>query len=270
MKLDVILSTFDTTPAELVEAVRVAEEAGFAGAWIYDHLAGEAMGHERALEVWSMLGAIAASTRTIEIGPMVTNVTVRHPGITAVAAATVQQLSGGRLNLGVGAGSGPESQYASEVLMLGMTPLGAGPRRRMVAEGVELMRAIWRGRGDLEGEYFSLRGARTFLRPDVTPRIIIGANGPRMAALAGRVGDGVNLHSYETDLEGLLGVARRAASEAGREDFLLTVEQPYAPAYLDPGSEEHRHYADMGVDRLVLTVPAPHLRVLTEARDLNR
>ena len=270
MKLDVILSTFDTTPAELVDAVRMAEEAGFAGAWIYDHLAGEAMGHSRALEVWSMLGAIAVSTRTIEIGPMVTNVTVRHPGITAVAAATVQQLSGGRLNLGVGAGSGPESQYAAEVIMLGMKPLGARPRRQMVAEGVELMRAIWEGREDLDGEYFGLHGARTFLRPDVVPKVIVGANGPRMAALAGRVGDGVNLHSYEKDLEGLLAVAAAAATEAGRDDFLLTVEQPYAPAYLDPDSPEHRHYADMGVDRLVLTVPAPHLGTLTEARDLNR
>ncbi len=270
MKLDVILSTFDTSPADLVAAVRMAEEAGFDGAWIYDHLAGEAMGHSRALEVWSMLGAIAATTDTIEIGPMVTNVTVRHPGITAVAVATVQQLSGGRLNLGVGAGSGPESQYAAEVVMLGMSPLGAAPRRQMVAEGVELMRAIWAGRQDLEGEYFSLHGARTFLRPDVSPRVVIGANGPRMAALAGRVGDGVNVHSYEKDLEGLLEVAQEAATDSGREDFLLTVEQPYAPAYLDPDSPEHRHYAEMGVDRLVLTVPAPHLGTLTEARDLNR
>ena len=98
----------------LVEAAQAAEAAGFASVWCYDHLSGTVLGADRCLDVWSVLGAVAASTSRVRLGPLVVNVTTRHPIHIAVAAATLQSLAGGRLVLGLGAGSSrPSSSRTS-------------------------------------------------------------------------------------------------------------------------------------------------------------
>ncbi len=130
--------------------------------------------------------------------------------------------------------------------MVGLPRLPAAERRALVEESIAAIRALWRGESDLQGERFGLRGASAFLAPDREPPIVVGANGPKMAALAGRAADGVNLHSWEEDLEGLTAVARRAA---GSEAFLVTVEAPLEDEWMvGPGRERLEH---LGVERVI-------------------
>ncbi|HCF99697.1 MAG TPA: LLM class F420-dependent oxidoreductase, partial [Chloroflexi bacterium] len=92
------------TWAQLLEHVRFAEDAGFDGIWLFDHfkaLYGDPNGP--CLEAWTLLAALAAATTRIRLGPMVTGMTYRHPSMLAMEAVTVDHVSGGRVELAVGA-----------------------------------------------------------------------------------------------------------------------------------------------------------------------
>ena len=247
MLIDISLDPTDADAARLVDAAVAAERAGFDGVWIYDHFSGSTLGGSSIADPWPLLGAIAVSTERVMLGPLVTNVTVRHPAHVAVASATVQGLSGGRFVLGIGAGAGPGSPFADEMLMVGIEPLPAPLRRAMVAEAIEVIRSLWAGGGEVDGEHYPLRGAEGFPVPAPTPPIIVGANGPKMAAVAGSLGDGVNLHSFEDDLPGLIAVVRDSA--AAREP-IITVEAPMERPWLDGAARAEM--VELGVDRLVL------------------
>ena len=96
------------------EAATAAEGEGFDGVWLYDHLAGSVHGESRVLEAWTTLTAIAATVPRIAIGPMVLNVANRPAGTLGVMAATLQEVSEGRLLVGLGAGGGRDTPYAAE------------------------------------------------------------------------------------------------------------------------------------------------------------
>lgn len=244
---DIALDPTDVSARVLVDAAVVAERSGFDGVWMYDHLSGVTLGGASILEPWPVLGAIAEATDRISLGPLVANATVRHPAHIAVASASLQDLSEGRFALGIGAGAGPGSPFADEMAMVGLRPQPAAVRRAMVTEAIGVIRRLWNGGGDVEGEHHSLHAAAGFLVPEVTPVIIVGANGPKMAAIAGAVGDGVNLHSDEPDLAGLIAVTRDVSP--GTEP-IITVEAPMERPWLD-GSERMR-MSELGVDRLIL------------------
>ena len=114
MQIDLLIDPFGATWQDVREGAIAAEGEGFDGVWLYDHLAGSVHGQQRVLECWTTLTAIAATVPRIAIGPMVLNVANRHPGTLAVMAATLQEVSGGRLLLGLGAGGGPHTPYAAE------------------------------------------------------------------------------------------------------------------------------------------------------------
>jgi alkanesulfonate monooxygenase SsuD/methylene tetrahydromethanopterin reductase-like flavin-dependent oxidoreductase (luciferase family) len=247
MLTDLSLDPTDVPPGRLVEAAIVAEDAGFDGVWLYDHVSGAALGGSSSQDPWPLLGAIAVSTRRVTIGPLVANVTMRHPAHVAVASATLQDLSGGRFWLGVGAGAGPESPFASEMSMTGQEPRSAPVRRAMVADAIAAIRQLWSGGGELSNEHFPLSDAHGFPIPQPVPPIIVGANGPKMAELGGALADGVNLHSFEDDLPGLIATVRRAAAGGST---VITVEAPMEPEWLEGPS--NGWLRDLGVDRLIL------------------
>ena len=218
-----------------------AEQAGFDGIWLYDHLAGSVHGASRVVECWTTLTAIASIVPRISIGPLVLNVANRDAGTLAVMAATLQEVSDGRLLLGLGAGGGLDTPYGAEQLALGRTVPGAAARRRWVEDAVARLRSVWTG---------AAGGATGFLRPAPPPPIILGGFGPKMAELAGRVGDGINAPGGAA-LGRLIDIAREAHARSGRDpdQFVVTAST---------GARGHQRLADLGVARAIIFVRPPY------------
>ena len=113
MLVDLLLDPFGARWSDLRDAARVAVDAGFRGIWTYDHLDGRVYDAAHVLECWTLLTALAAAVPSVVVGPMVLNVANRHPAVLAAMAATLQEVSGGRLLLGLGAGAHAGSAYAA-------------------------------------------------------------------------------------------------------------------------------------------------------------
>jgi alkanesulfonate monooxygenase SsuD/methylene tetrahydromethanopterin reductase-like flavin-dependent oxidoreductase (luciferase family) len=220
------------------------------------------------LECWTTLAALAAVTDRVMLGPLVLNVANRRPGVLATMAATLQEVSGGRLLLGLGAGGGSGTPYPAEQRALGVEVPPDPVRREQVAEAVEVLRRVWTGTTEpWAGEHFSLGRAEGFLRPDPPPPVILGGFGPRMMALAGRIGDGLNTQAGHPRLAELVATARRARGDAGGDPdrFLVTVFAGLDPRWVRPGSSARARLDEVGVDRLILLVSAPYERGAIEA-----
>src|ERR1700722_17881645 len=99
MQIDLLFDPFGATWRDVREGAIAAEGEGFDGVWLYDHLAGSVHGQDRVLECWTPPPAIAATAPRIPTGPMVLNGPTRDPGPLGVMAATLQEVSDGRLFL---------------------------------------------------------------------------------------------------------------------------------------------------------------------------
>ncbi len=202
---------------ELVARVRFAEEAGFDGAWIFDHfkpLYGRGPGP--CLEGWTLLAGLAAATRRIRLGALVTGVTYRHPSLLAAEAVTVDHISGGRLELGMGAG-----WFEEEHAELGFDFPSVGERVDRLEEAIEVMRRLMTtDDASYEGRSVHLDHATYRPRPVQRPYppLWVGASGERrMLPLVGRVADAWHSFGSPTELEGKWAVVARAAEAAGRD-----------------------------------------------------
>ncbi|MGH9127956.1 MAG: LLM class flavin-dependent oxidoreductase [Acidimicrobiales bacterium] len=244
MLLDVLIDPFGASWIEMRDATLAAEDAGFDGVWIWDHLAGSVHRADRVPECWTVLSVLAGLTERVSLGPMVLNVANRPPGTLAVMAATLQEVCGGRLILGIGAGGGVDTPYAAEQRALGRPVPGAAVRRRQVEEAIEVLRTVWSG---------AAGGVSGFLRPEPAPPVVVGAFGPKMAALAGRAADGINCGAGP-GLAALVAVARRARAEAGLapEEFLVTASAGLDRRWLDANSAQRQRAQEDGVNRLVM------------------
>lgn len=243
MRVDVLFDPFGGAWDDLHAGAEAAQRAGFDGIWLWDHLAGSVHGAPHVLECWTTLTAVAATVPRLAVGPLVLNVANRDPGTLAVMAATLQHVSGGRLLLGLGAGGGGDTPYAAEQRALARRVPGAAERRRWVELAVAELHEVWSGtRGDASG----------FLRPDPPPPVLIGGFGPKMAELAGRVGDGINVPDGP-GLPRLLDVARRAHAGSDRStgSFLVTVS-------VSPSRRAIERLATFGVDRAIVMARSPY------------
>jgi alkanesulfonate monooxygenase SsuD/methylene tetrahydromethanopterin reductase-like flavin-dependent oxidoreductase (luciferase family) len=263
METDLLLDPFGARWAHVSDAARAAEAVGFDGVWTYDHLAGSVHGTSRVLECWTTLTAIAATVPRISVGSMVLNVANRDPGTLAVMAATLQEVSGGRLLLGIGAGGGRGTPYAAEQEALGRALGGDRARRAAVERTAATLREVWSG---------AVGGASGFLRPDPAPPIVIGAFGPAMTELSGRVGDGVNLSGGSPHLPALVELARDAHRAAGKDPaaFVVTASGALTPEWLRADSAYRRRLEDLGVDRLVLFARPQDVNSIRRAGELLR
>ena len=240
--VDLLFDPFGGRWEDLRDAALAAEAAGVDGLWLYDHLAGSVHGAPHVLECWTVLSALAVAVPRLTVGSLVLNVANRDAGTLAVMAATLQEVSGGRLLLGIGAGGGVRTPYAAEQVALERPVLGDALRRRAVETTVATLRDVWSG---------ATGGASGFLRPDPPLPVVIGGFGPRMAALAGRIGDGVNLPGGPS-LPRLIDIARAAHAEAGGDPdrFLVTTS----------GSPTDERLVRLGVDRAITMVRPPYTR----------
>ena len=231
--------------AQLVEIALIAEKNNYSTLWVADHLSGQVMNAPSMPECFTLLGALAAITSTISIGPLVANVGNRHPGVLASSAATVQNISGGRLLLGLGAGASPASIFAAEQLALGITlPATMSERHAKLEHTLDVLDEIWSPTRD---EKFA-----TFEMPCKLPPRIVGVNSMALARIAGMRTDGINIRASHPQRAEILRVAQDAATAAGKSDFIVSVWDWFDEALLDPTSTVCKELASEGVNKIIL------------------
>ncbi len=204
---------WDPDPAGwLVAVATAAAECGFAGLALMDHLiqipqVGRAW--EPIPEPWVTLGLLAGLPTTLRLGTLVSPLSLHSPGRLAKAAASLDVLTGGRAFCGVGAG-----WWEREHLGFGLAFPPAAQRVRDLERGVAVMRALW-APGTKPGA--GLPETTSYPRPVGPLPVIVGARGPRMLALAARLGDACNVPS-DPDA-----VGRAVAAMAGKQVSVLDV-----------------------------------------------
>jgi F420-dependent oxidoreductase-like protein len=165
------------------------EDLGFVGLYRSDHFTNADAPDKDSLECWTSLAWLASHTKRIEFGPLVSPFSFRHPALTARMAAAVDDLSGGRLTLGLGAGWQEREHH-----LFGLDLLDMKSRFVRFEEGLEVITRLMKSDGPVtfEGKYYQLRGATLLPRPDRPGgvRILIGGNGEqRTLRLAARYAD---------------------------------------------------------------------------------
>ena len=163
------------------------ESLGFDSLWLPDHFVPTAHPEGPMLEAWTLLSALATATERVRIGVLVSSNTFRHPALLAKEAVTVDHISNGRLELGVGAG-----WYVNEHEMFGLDFPATGELVDRYAEALDLLdRYLSNDITSFEGEYYTLREAYNRPAPIQKPRppLMVGAHGPRMIRLAARYAD---------------------------------------------------------------------------------
>jgi len=156
--------------------VRQVEDLGFVGLFRSDHFTNSNRTHIDSLELWTSLTWLAGNTKRIEFGSLVTPFSFRHPVHTARMAAAVDDLSNGRLVLGLGAGWQEHEHH-----LFGFDLLEPAARFNRFNEGMEVVTRLLQSNDPVtfEGQYYQLRGARLLPRPQRPggPRILVGGNG---------------------------------------------------------------------------------------------
>lgn len=190
------LSSEELDPRRLVDDAVRAESIGCPTAMISDHLRPWVRRQGQASHVWSVVGAIAHATSTIEIGTGVVSMVHRnHPIVVAQAAATAAVMSEDRFFLGVGTGERLNEQAFGE-----RWP-SSGERLDRLVEGIEVMRRLWSGESSHHRDgSWNVENLTLFTRPASTPAIYIAASGKRSAATAGQHGDGMIAMTAEHQL----------------------------------------------------------------------
>jgi len=172
LQFGVFVPQFKTDVPTMVEQARTAEGAGFTSLWVMDHLLAPGAPPCDTLESWTLLTALAGTTTTLRLGHLVGCAPFRHPSLLAKMAATFDQVSNGRLELGLGWGS-----VESELTAFGFEPGSMRERSEALGETLQILDLMFTGEPfDFEGRHFRLQGAFGLPRP-VQPRIPVHIGG---------------------------------------------------------------------------------------------
>ncbi len=182
----------DVTWAEWVALATACEDAGLDGLFRSDHyLTVQGRPERGALDAWAAIAALAAVTERIRLGTLVSPVTFRHPSVLAKMVVTADHVSGGRVELGIGAG-----WHEPEHRTFGFPFPPTETRVEMLEEQIEIVRRSWEpGPFDFHGRHYQLEGCDARPKPATRPHpnlIVGGSGGPRSVALAARWADEYN------------------------------------------------------------------------------
>lgn len=217
---ELLFGSFITPSADQVDQVvaltRLSEQAGLDLATFQDHPY-----QPRLLDSWTLISYLAAATSRITLAPNVMNLPMRQPVVIARSAATLDLLSGGRVELALGAGG-----FWDAIEAIGGRRLTPGESVDALEEAITIIREIWdtgtRGAVRMDGTHYRLAGAKRGPAPAHDVGIWVGAYRPRMLRLVGRVADGW-LPSLPYIEGGLAGLAQanhhvdEGAEAAGRD-----------------------------------------------------
>jgi alkanesulfonate monooxygenase SsuD/methylene tetrahydromethanopterin reductase-like flavin-dependent oxidoreductase (luciferase family) len=217
----VMLPQMRLTMDAIVERAQAAEAAGFTGISFMDHLAPPLAEDKPMFDAMTTAAWALANTQRLTVGHLVLCDSFRQPAVLAREATTLDHASGGRFELGIGAGSVPE-----EFETFGVSPVDHRVSR--LAETLEVLKLLWSGeRVDYDGEFRCLRGAQQLPVPTRPIPIVIGGTGPRMMDLVAKHADWWNLPSDNADrLEELAPLAKPAR-----------VSVQHVVAYVPPGGD---------------------------------
>jgi probable F420-dependent oxidoreductase len=249
---------------EYVAMARAAEEVGFDSIWVGDHLLyrGDGRPERGPWDAWALLAGLAGVTERVAIGPLVACTAFRRPGLLARAAATVDELSGGRLVLALGAGWNEPEYHAFGIPF--------DHRVERFAEALQIIRPLLDGeRVTFSGAYETVTDAVLLPRPARRPPLMVGATGPRMLAAALPHVDAWNTwyDAYGNTPEGfaeLNATIDETARAAGRDPSLIG-RSACALVVLDRAAGERPIPDEMPPVEGSADEIAAHLRDLAEA-----
>jgi len=267
MRIGLALPHYDTSlagaPASWDSVKRIAqlaERSGFSSVWVSDHLFldwskyGGPEDRQGSLECWTTMSALAASTESVRIGSLAICNDFRNPALLAKMAASLDVLSGGRLDLGLGAG-----WYEPEYAAAGIDFERAGRRIERLGESVHVIKRLLSGEEvTFQGKYCTCDGA--LCRPQPLQQnlpVRIGGKGDRLLATAAQHADGWNfswIGSFET-YEQRAAIADRACEKIDRDPVTL---RRSVGAYVLAGADDAD--AKRRFDRLVEVTPPGVLR----------
>jgi alkanesulfonate monooxygenase SsuD/methylene tetrahydromethanopterin reductase-like flavin-dependent oxidoreductase (luciferase family) len=166
----------------VIEQVLLADREGLDLVGIQDHPY-----QRRHLDAWTLISYLAGRTERVRFFPDVANLPLRHPALLAKSAATLDRLSGGRVELGLGAGA-----FWEGIGAWGGPVRKGGPSVDALVEAIGIIRRVWAAeRGiDVDGEHYAMHGAHAGPPPAHDIGIWLGAYGPRMVRIVGRLADG--------------------------------------------------------------------------------
>jgi F420-dependent oxidoreductase-like protein len=214
------LSTIDGAQAKwarTVEMAKLAEELGFDSLWVYDHFHNVPKpAHEAVFECWTTMAALSQVTSRIRLGQMVGCNSYRQPSVLAKITSTVDVISGGRLEWGIGAG-----WYENEYKGYGFDFLPPRDRIGMLRECVEIVRSMWtEPETTYDGRYYKLQRANCDPKPVQQPHppILIGGGGEQLtlrvvARLADRSNFGGKPHEWARKAE----ILKQHCKDVGRD-----------------------------------------------------
>ncbi len=217
---DLLFGTFSTPvaqpPHQAVDLAIVADRAGLDLVTFQDHPYQSAF-----YDTWTLLSYVAARTERVHLAGNVHNLPLRPPAVLARSAASLDRLSGGRVELGLGAGA-----FWEGIAAMGGRRLSPGEAVEALEEAIQIIRAIWdtstRGGVRVEGTYYTVRGAKRGPAPAHDIGIWLGAYKPRMLRLTGRIADGWlpslgYLSGGPADLAAMNRQIDEGAAQAGRD-----------------------------------------------------
>ena len=176
---------------DVAELARSLRPNGFTSMWASDHfMLNDGEPDRNCLECWTLLTAIAAEVKDIRIGPLVTCASYRNPALLAKMAASLDQVSGGRLEFGIGAGW-KDVEYEA----YGYKFPPAGERVSQLEESVRIIKSLWtQPVTNFEGEFHSVKNAVAAPKPTQKPHppMLIGGSRPRMLRIMAKYADTVN------------------------------------------------------------------------------
>lgn len=221
----------------LRDAWRLVDSLGYDSAWVFDHFVpifSDPTGP--CLEGWTLLAALGAETRSVEVGVLVTGNTYRHPAVLAKMAATVDHTTGGRLLFGIGA-----AWFETEHRMYGIPFPPVGERVSRLGEALEVIRRLWtEAEASFEGRFYRLDKARCEPKPVQRPHppIMIGGGGEkRMLRLVARHADMWNWFGPVDDFRRKIAILRDHCAAVGRDPAAIEITWAGAAKVLPAGGD---------------------------------
>ncbi|MCK0177400.1 LLM class flavin-dependent oxidoreductase [Mycolicibacterium sp. F2034L] len=232
--------------ADVLHRALRCEELGIGSLWLYDHLYGPGAPDYPSLEAWTLATALLSRTDRLDVGHLVLCNQFRHPALLAKMATTLDQISAGRLRLGLGSGS-----IADEHHRMGMDWGSFAERSERLGETLEILQqAFTAERIDFAGTHFTVRDMPVKPGPVQRPRppIVVGGVGEKFTLpLVARYADVWNVPTYALgEIEHKVSVLRGLCTEIGRDpdDIVMSVEAVMALAPDDAALPEVRSRAE--------------------------